>query len=320
MTSNIIKNSKKKQTTTEAALWFFAGHDPSGGAGIQADVEVAAAFDLPAVSLITASTVQNSQGVTAVEPLPAEWLAAQLAALLRDFPPPKGLKISVIGSYENLQVIVDFLEQVTCPVVFDPILRAGGQGDLQSALASALVTQLLPKVTLLTPNLPELLTLATSAEKETATAGTEMETAAMAEIVTKTTATSTEKAIKTMTDDSAIATAIQTLQGRGIKGIFLTGGHHGANDVLINRLFWKDLGEVGQWTWPRLAGDFHGSGCTLAAALLCALSCQNQPWPQATAAFAEAQTFTYQSLQTARILGKNQRYPRRQRSRQRPDL
>lgn len=299
---NVFKKSDK---TPEAALWFFAGHDPSGGAGIQADIEVAAAFDLPAVSVITATTVQNSQGVIAVEPLPATWLAAQLEGLLKDFPPPKGIKISVVGSRENLQVIVDFLEKLAapCPVVFDPILRAGSHGDLQSALASALVAELLPKVTLLTPNLPELLTLAAMAKAQTtATAAAGIET---------TIATDIEKVGKKTADDHAMREAIATLQDRGIKGIFVSGGHHVAEDILVNRLFWQDLGEVGRWNWPRLTGDFHGSGCTLAAALLCALSKQSAPWPVAMAAWQDAQTFTYQSLQTARVLGKNQHYPRR---------
>lgn len=296
MPSALEKNTAKKPG---AALWFFAGHDPSGGAGIQADIEVAAAFDLPAVSVITASTVQNSQGVMAVEPLPAAWLAAQLDGLLKDFPPPQGIKISVVGNRENLQVIIDFLEKLAapCPLVFDPILRAGGHGDLQSTLASALVAELLPKVTLLTPNLPELLTLAALTfpgdfDKN----------------LTHLTCANTPF----LSDDQATREAIATLQDRGIKGIFLTGGHHGAEDVLVNRLFWQDLGEVGRWNWPRLADDFHGSGCTLAAALLCALSKQSAPWPLATSAWQDAQTFTYQSLQTARTLGKNQRYPRRQ--------
>jgi hydroxymethylpyrimidine/phosphomethylpyrimidine kinase len=288
----------------EAALWFFAGHDPSGGAGIQADLEVAAAFDLPAVSLITASTVQNSQGVFAVSATPAAWLAAQLAALVADFPPPKGIKISVIGSAENVQVIVDFLQKVSCPVVFDPILRAGAQGDLQSHLREAIVETLLPKVTLLTPNLPELLALACGESERKQRQHTDF--SANADLLEY-----ADLSAKAAAVEAALLQAIKHLQSKGIKGIFLTGGHHGEAAVLVNRLFWQEQGEIGRWTWPRLAGAFHGSGCTLAAALLCALSQQTAPWPQATTAWAQAQAFTYQSLQTARPLGKNQRYPRR---------
>lgn len=132
-----------------------SGHDPTGGAGIQADIEAVAAQGARALSLITALTVQDSHNVRRVEPVAAELLAEQAAVLLADCR-PAAVKIGLIGDAAQLPVLAELLHSLRLPVVLDPILRAGGGAELLSrGLAEALMLQLLPLVTVLTPNAAE---------------------------------------------------------------------------------------------------------------------------------------------------------------------
>jgi hydroxymethylpyrimidine/phosphomethylpyrimidine kinase len=136
-------------------LLSIAGHDPSGGAGIQADLESAAAFGVQGLSIISCLTVQNSANVRRLQPVELELIAAQLDCLLEDMP-IHGLKLGLLGSVGLIDWLGQQLAQARLPTpVLDPVLAAGGGLELSDAELIAALRRLLPQVRLLTPNLPE---------------------------------------------------------------------------------------------------------------------------------------------------------------------
>lgn len=134
----------------------IAGSDPSGGAGVQADLRTWAAQGVAGVSVVTALTVQNSRGVTAVHPVPADVLAAQLDAVLSDTR-PQTVKIGMLGGAAQVRAVADVLRRYAPPhIILDPVLSsAGGVPLLDEAGRAALVTDLLPLCELVTPNQDE---------------------------------------------------------------------------------------------------------------------------------------------------------------------
>ncbi len=134
----------------------IAGLDPSGGAGVLADVKTFTALGVYGAGVVTAVTVQNTLGVRAVSPLPAELVAAQLDALLTDLP-VRAVKIGMLATAEIVHAVADVLRAHPGPaVVLDPVLVASsGAPLLDDDAVAALLTELLPLTTLLTPNLPE---------------------------------------------------------------------------------------------------------------------------------------------------------------------
>ena len=141
-------------------LWSIAGSDSGGGAGLQADLKALQAFGVHACTAVAAITAQNSQAVTRVEPVSAELLDAQLAALAQDMP-PAAIKTGLLGSVDNLRVVcrwVDRLRAQGQPVglVVDPVLGAStGAAFADDALLQAYMHELLPRATLATPNRAE---------------------------------------------------------------------------------------------------------------------------------------------------------------------
>lgn len=132
-----------------------SGHDPTGGAGIQADVEAVAARGAHALTLVTALTVQDTHNVQASESVPAHWLQRQVDCLLADCT-VDAIKIGLLGSAEQLPVIANLLTRCRVPTVMDPILRAGGGRDLPASdFRDAVIRALFPLCTLLTPNAAE---------------------------------------------------------------------------------------------------------------------------------------------------------------------
>jgi len=138
----------------------IAGSDPSGGAGIQADLRTFNALGVVGVSVISALTVQNSLGVQSVHPVPAEVLAAQLEAIFSDSK-IDAVKIGMLGGAEQVRVVADALRKYAPPnVVLDPVLAStGGVPLLDEAGRKALVSELMPLCDLVTPNLAEAATL-----------------------------------------------------------------------------------------------------------------------------------------------------------------
>ncbi|HNN35917.1 MAG TPA: hydroxymethylpyrimidine/phosphomethylpyrimidine kinase [Pseudomonadales bacterium] len=220
----------------------LGGHDPTGGAGIQADAEAAAAAGCHALTVVTALTVQNSHDIARIEPVPAGWITAQTRCLLDDFA-ISAIKIGLLGSTAAIDEVAALLETALSrlPLVVDPILRSGG-GHLVTdhAYLDALRQRLLPRATCLTPNREELFQLAG-------------------------------------VDDEA--SAVGRLLDRGCEHLLVSGGHDGDTPWLENRLYGRQ-GLIQRDRWPRLPHRFHGSGCTLAA-LLCAQIALGQPLPTA---------------------------------------
>ena len=137
-------------------ILVIAGHDPSGGAGIHADIEAVHSLGGFASTLITALTVQNSRNVSGFQLTPIDLLEQQAEALLADYQ-FQAVKIGMTGSVEMVEWIADLLARLPgVPVVLDPVLAAEAGGSLaRGDLGEAMLTRLAPLTTVLTPNLPE---------------------------------------------------------------------------------------------------------------------------------------------------------------------
>lgn len=214
-------------TSDKPLVLCVSGHDPVGGAGIQADIEAVAANGGHALSLITALTVQDTTNVQRVSPLPALLLAQQLQLLLADCT-IAAVKIGLLGDAAQIPVILEALAALKVPLVLDPILRAGGGTQLAAAQTVAVMQQqLFPYITVLTPNAAEARRLAPGA-----------------------------------TNDAACA---HTLLDQGCDNVLITGGDEAGDDV-VNTWYRPDAAPQ-TFHWPRLPETFHGAGCTLSAAL-----------------------------------------------------
>lgn len=138
--------------STYPLILFVGGHDPSGGAGLQADLETAAAFDCQACSLVTCLTTQDSRDVQGLHPQPSAQFAEQMDLLLQDIR-PQAIKIGLLGDAAVARVLADRLADLKLPVILDPVLAAGGGSPLAGEeLIDAIRNTLLPLTTLLTPN------------------------------------------------------------------------------------------------------------------------------------------------------------------------
>jgi hydroxymethylpyrimidine/phosphomethylpyrimidine kinase len=206
----------------------LSGNDPSGGAGIQADIEAVASMGGLAAPVITALTVQDSLNITRLEPVDPILLIEQARAVLEDMP-VAAIKIGLIGSIENIEVIHTLLHDYPdLPVVLDPILRAGGGSRLSTdAMEEALRKLLFPYTLILTPNSQEARALAHEADTLDACA--------------------------------------QQLQADGCELVLITGTHEDTTQV-ENRLYGNHR-LLETFTWERLPHSYHGSGCTLAASI-----------------------------------------------------
>ncbi|SEF81801.1 glutamate-1-semialdehyde-2,1-aminomutase [Billgrantia desiderata] len=250
----------------------LAGHDPTGGAGIMADGEAIAACGGWALTVPTALTMQDCRDVHRVVPVPAE-LIREMTARLSGFR-LAAIKVGLLASRETLDAVVDIIKaRPGIPVVVDPVLKAGGGKELStSALVEVFRSRLLPLVDILTPNRLELERLA----------GTEPQ------------------------DDEARARRLMAL---GCRAVLVTGSDDPSSDVpqdVVEQMLYTSE-QSRAWRWPRLAGSFHGSGCTLAAALAARLAA-GEPL---AAACEQAQRFTWQALAKAWQPGNAQALPRR---------
>lgn len=216
----------------------FAGLDPTGGAGIQADIETIKASGGHCASLITSLTVQDTHNVKQQVPVDTTLLAEQADVLLSDIQ-PDGFKLGVLGSSDNAQLIASIIKQFpNCPVVLDPVLAAGGGTPLAThQLIEAIKKLLLPLTTICTPNTIELQQLT---------------------------------AIKHL---NAAATHLLSY---GTQAVLATGGHLTAENQEIQHKLYINNNTPQLLQTPRLKSEFHGSGCTLSSSLATKLS-QQQP-------------------------------------------
>jgi hydroxymethylpyrimidine/phosphomethylpyrimidine kinase len=253
---------------TRPNVLCFSGLDPSGGAGIQADIEALFSAGCHCLPVVTALTVQDTRNVLASQPVPPTLLIEQARAVLDDMP-VAAIKIGLLGSIAAAEVIHSILRDYPdVPVVLDPILRAGGGFDFSAQeLREAMRSLLIPLCTVVTPNTLELRLLTSAAD-----------------------------------NDEASANALLDL---GCSHVLLTGTHAESPSV-INQLYTAHQPPL-RLEWPRLPGEYHGSGCTLAASLAAHIA---HGLAMADAA-RRAQHYTWQTLEAGQRPGRGQYLPDR---------
>lgn len=249
----------------------FSGSDPSGGAGMQADITAIAALGAHPLSVVTVLTVQDNERVFGVYPVAADLVRQQAQALV-DRIEICAVKLGIVGNRANAEVIAAIIRQLRLrqpdlPVVFDPVLANGHGDSLASEDPIAAVAPLFELATVITPNRLEADRLCIGASDPEQQA--------------------------------------RLLLERGCHNVLLKGGHGPEQDLVLNR--WISRDQSRSWSWPRLPGEFHGSGCTLAAALS-ALLAQGL---QMEAAIAAAQTYCQQTLAASYSIAAGQRIPNR---------
>src|SRR5665213_2415589 len=133
----------------------IAGSDPSGGAGLQADLKTFHRFGVYGEAVVTLITVQNTRGVTRVDPLSADLVIAQIRAVLEDIP-PLAAKTGALGSKEVVAAVAEAAAAFRFPLVVDPVMISKhGAKLLDRDSERVLIERLIPQATLLTPNLDE---------------------------------------------------------------------------------------------------------------------------------------------------------------------
>jgi hydroxymethylpyrimidine/phosphomethylpyrimidine kinase len=254
------------------AVLYFAATDPSGGAGMQADILTLASMGCLPLSVITAITVQNTSGVEAITPLDADLVADQARAILEDIP-VAAFKIGVMGNADIVSAIAEIVSDYPeIPLILDPVL-ASARGDefANEDALSAIRELLIPQCTVITPNTPELRRLALEDDE----------------------------------DAESIEKLSMRLIEMGCEYVLVTGTHEATPDV-INTLFFEK-GILRSDTWHRLQGAYHGSGCTLASALAATIA----RGLDMSEAVREAQEYTWQALQSGFRPGMGQFLPDR---------
>ena len=255
-------------------VMVFAASDPSGGAGLQADIMTLSSMGCHPLSVVTALTVQDSAGVEDVLAIDADWVADQARALLEDMP-VSAFKVGMLGSVENIAAIAEIISDYPdIPLVLDPVLSSGRGDELASEdMIAALRELLLPQTTLLTPNSIEARRLALDESNEE--------------------------------DDPDLAECARRLVGAGAEYVLITGTHEHTPQV-VNSLYGEN-GLIRADAWERLPGSYHGSGCTLASAIAANLA----NGLELAEAVRDAQDYTWQALENGFRPGMGQYLPDR---------
>jgi len=259
---------------TPPIVLTFAASDPTGGAGIQADLLTLAAMGCHPLSVITAITVQDSLGVEDVFPLDAEWIADQARAVLEDMP-VSAFKIGMLGSVEIIAAIAEIVgDYPDIPLIMDPVLSSGRGDELATEdMISALSEMLIPQTTLITPNSMEARRLAADEDNNE--------------------------------DDPSLDECAARLISLGCEFVLITGTHENTPQV-INTLY-GEQGKLASNSWQRLPGSYHGSGCTLASAIAASIA----QGTDIVDAVKVAQDFTWHALQAGFRPGMGQYIPDR---------
>jgi hydroxymethylpyrimidine/phosphomethylpyrimidine kinase len=269
---------------TPPLVLAFAASDPTGGAGLQADVLTLTSLGCHPLSVVTALTIQDTAGVEDVLPIDGGWIADQARALLEDMP-VAAFKLGMLGSVEAVAAIAEVLSDYPdIPCVFDPVL-ASGRGDAfaNEEIIDAMIELLLPLTTILTPNSLEArrLALVDGGDDD----GDEDEAHA--------------------SDAPALAECARRLIVAGCDYVLVTGSHEGTPQV-VNTLYGSH-GAVRSDTWERLPRSYHGSGCTLASAIAANLAAGLDM----AEAVRDAQDYTWQTLAAGFRPGMGQYIPDR---------
>lgn len=254
--------------STKPTVMCFSGLDPTGGAGIQADIETLFSIGCHSTPIITALTVQNTQNAISLQTTPASLLVQQARAILEDMS-VQCFKIGLLTSVESVEVLHTLLtDYADIPLVLDPVAIAGGGYELADEdVLEAVKNLLVPLTTVLTPNIEEIKLLAPSA-------------------------------------DNVEACANELLDS-GCQNVLLT-GTHAQTEGVVNKLF-STHQDIILFNWPRLEYSYHGSGCTLAAAIAGYLAHQLN----LRDAIQQAQKFTWEALSDGSRMGFGQHIPNR---------
>ena len=246
-----------------AVALTIAGSDPSGGAGIQADLKTFQQFGVYGEAVLTLLTVQNSICVDRVECLAAEFVLAQLRSVLDDIP-PAAAKTGALGNVAIVEAIAEMASHFTFPLVVDPVMISKhGARLIEQDAVRALAERLIPRAFLLTPNLDEAAALVGFAVE----------------------------------DRDAMVRAAEKLAALGAANVLVKGGHLRGDALDVLRLAG---GEVREFTAPRIeTRHTHGSGCTYSAAITAELA----KGTALADAVASAKTFITEAIRTAPLLG-----------------
>jgi hydroxymethylpyrimidine/phosphomethylpyrimidine kinase len=252
----------------------FAATDPSGGAGLQADILTISSMGCHPLSAVTAITVQDTSGVDDVLAMESEWVVDQARAMLEDVP-VAAFKIGLLGSVENIAAIAEILaDYPDIPLVLDPVL-ASGRGDelANDDMLDAMSELLIPQSTIITPNSIEARRLALDQDNDD--------------------------------DDPSLDECAKRILRMGCEYVLITGTHEQTPKV-VNTLY-AERGVVRADSWARLPGIYHGSGCTMSSAIA-ALLAQDVEMVEAV---KEAQEYTWQTLRSGFRPGMGQHIPDR---------
>ena len=241
----------------------IAGSDPSAGAGIQADLKTAQAFGVYAQTAITAVTVQDGDGVHIIHALPPELVRAQIEAALGDIG-ADAIKIGMLANGRIASAVAEALADVELPIVLDPVLAASsGTPLLDPHGVAVLKTILIPRATLVTPNLPE--------------------TQALTGVLPR--------------SPHTLRNAAQAFLMLGARNTLFKGGH-GEGDTVRDVL----AGDGKEWVFESPRQDSvhtHGTGCTLSAAIACGLALEMD----LPGAVKRAHDFVQEAIRSAPGLG-----------------
>jgi len=255
-------------------VMVFAATDPTGGAGLQADIMTLASMGCHPVSVVTAITIQDTMGVDEVQPIDGEWVADQARCILEDMP-VAAFKIGVLGSLEAIAAVAEVVSDYPeIPLILDPVLASGRGDELASEeMLMAIRELLIPQTTIVTPNSLEARRLADDDSEDG--------------------------------DQPDLAECAQRILASGCEYVLITGTHENTGEV-VNTLYNSD-GVVRSDAWPRLPNTYHGSGCTLASALAATIA----NGVDMQEAVRDAQEYTWQSLKLAFRPGMGQYIPDR---------
>ena len=254
----------------------FAGSDPSSGAGLQADILTFASIGCHPLSVVTAITVQDTVGVENVIIMDSDTVESQARTILEDMQ-VSAFKLGMLGSVENIAVIAEIMaDYPDTPLLIDPILSSGRGDELANEeMMAAMIDLLFPQATLITPNSLEARRLAFYDDDS-------------------------DDAENASLEESA-----KRLMQMGCEYVLITGTHERSTEV-VNTLYGNNV-KLKSYSWERLPGSYHGSGCTLTSAIAACIA----HGLSMEEAVQEAQEYTWQTLKNGFRPGMGQYIPDR---------
>ncbi|QSP96483.1 hydroxymethylpyrimidine/phosphomethylpyrimidine kinase [Marinobacter salinisoli] len=246
---------------------MLSGLDPSGGAGIQADIQACTSLGCHPLPVLTCLTVQDTVNVYEADAIDADLIHRQLNCLAGDTP-IHAVKTGALGNAAIVDVLLELLQDYPeIPLIVDPVIKAAGGGDLADGeLISVMKSRLFPRAEMITPNGDELAILGDNADPER---------------------------------------AARNLLDAGCSSVLATGGH--GTGLHITNTLYNHAPEPMHWNVERVGGVYHGTGCTLAAAITAGRACGLSP----RAAVSQAQNYVHRAVLHALEVGKGQPVPDR---------